>query len=944
MSYNHKEIEQKWQQQWDEWKLYEARDDAPGGKKYILDMFPYPSGAGLHVGHPEGYTATDIYSRYLRMKGYNVLHPMGWDAFGLPAENYAIKSGVHPEESTNKNIETFRRQIKSLGLSYDWSRELSTAAPEYYKWTQWFFLFLYNNGLAYKKKANVNWCPSCQTVLAHEQVVNGLCDRCGSQVVQKDLAQWFFKITDYAERLLDGLDTVDWPQSIKSMQKNWIGKSEGAEIKFQVTSKKLQENAAITVFTTRPDTLYGATYMVLAPEHELVQQLKSEIKNWSEVEEYISNTSAKSELQRTGLNKEKTGVELQGIKAVNPANNEEIPVWIADYVLASYGTGAIMAVPGHDERDWEFAKKFNISLKEVVIKKVGQERDDAVRRDGVAAVVVKDKKYLVLYDKKTGEYRLPAGGYEKGETDKEALAREIREESGYLDFEVSSYLGQLQANFFTIDRNEYRLKYQKGYLVTLMSDRYQAPEGEEDKDRHDVLWLSYEEAIDKLTSNKYDCGEYEFVHRAEGKSPVCFTDVGVIINSGEFDGMASEDAKRAITEEVGGMMKTQYKLRDWLVSRQRYWGAPIPIVYDPQGNAHPVKEEHLPLTLPHDIDYKPKGTSPLGSSEEWKKKAEELYGEGWRFEIDTMDTFVCSSWYYFRFTDPCNEKEFASKENIKQWLPVNLYVGGAEHAVLHLLYARFFTKVLKDHGYIDFDEPFQKLRNQGMILAEDGRKMSKSLGNVINPDQVVEDVGADSLRLYEMFMGPLEETKPWQTRGIVGVRRFLEKVWALSTQMDTDKETDNHGLAPMLHKTIKKVTSDIESLSLNTAISAMMIFVNEAKEQGITKEQFGTFLTILAPFAPHLAEELWQRAGNTESIFKQTWPAYDESLIKEDEVTVGVQVNGKMRATVTIAVAADEAMVKEQVMANEQVQKWTADKELVKFIYVPGKIVNIVVK
>lgn len=931
MSYDHKNIEQKWQKKWAEWKLYEAREDAPGEKRYVLDMFPYPSGAGLHVGHPEGYTATDIYSRYLRMKGYNVLHPMGWDAFGLPAENYAIKSGVHPEESTNTNIATFRKQITSIGLSYDWSREISTADPQYYKWTQWFFLFLYNNGLAYKKKANVNWCDSCQTVLANEQVVDGKCERCGNQVVQKDLEQWFFKITDYAERLLEGLDDLDWPHSIKEMQRNWIGKSEGAEITFNVviaSEAKRSEaqrgnpvninsdeialssqtpprnDTAINVFTTRPDTLFGATYMVLAPEHELVQQLKDEIENWNEVESYINEAAKKSALQRTDLNKEKTGVELQGVKATNPANHEAIPIWIADYVLASYGTGAIMAVPAHDERDFEFAKKYNLPVRKVI------QWDDEFH-----SVVIK-----------------------KSVTDN--FAKEIKEQGWYCDdFQDWGYavVGNKANQEKYIDIVQKNLLAGSWYVhtdgslrIVIFKDKVFSWETENEAAKTYARSIAIpEEQLDWDTVENY---------------PFCYTDKGVLVNSGEFDGMDSEEAKKKITKKVGGTIKTQYKLRDWLVSRQRYWGAPIPIVYDPDGNAHPVKDEHLPLELPHDVDYKPKGTSPLGSSEEWKKKAEKLYGEGWRFEIDTMDTFVCSSWYYFRFADPHNKNEFASKEKIEEWLPVDLYVGGAEHAVLHLLYARFFTKALKDHGYVTFDEPFQTLRNQGMILAEDGRKMSKSLGNVINPDQVIEDLGADSLRLYEMFMGPLEDTKPWQTRGIVGVRRFLERVWALHEQLATETKTGGQAVTPLLHKTIKKVTEDIESLRFNTAIAAMMIFANEAKENGITADQFGTFVTILAPFAPHIAEELWQKLGHTDSIFKQSWPTYDESLLAEDEVTIAVQVNGKVRNTITLAAAADEATAKEAALASEQVQKWIGGKKVVKCIYVPGKIVNIVVK
>jgi leucyl-tRNA synthetase len=621
--YDHKKIEKKWQDKWEEDKIYATKED--GEKAYVLDMFPYPSGEGLHVGHVENYAATDIYSRYLRMTGHDVLHPIGWDAFGLPAENYAIKTGVHPREITEKAINNFRRQIKNIGLSYNWERELGTHTPEYYKWTQWLFLKLYENGLAYKKKAKVNWCDSCKTVLANEQVVSGECERCGNAVVQKDLKQWFFKITDFAEDLVNDLDDVDWPESTVINQRNWVGKSKGAEIDFEV--KGTQEK--IKVFTTRPDTLFGATYMVLAPEHPLIETLKDTIENINEVLKYVDETAKRTDIERSAEGKEKTGIELKGVRAVNPANTSDIPVFIADYVLSHYGTGAIMAVPAHDERDYEFANKFNLPIVEVI-----------------------------------------AGG----------------------DISKEAYVGD-----------------------------------------------------------------------------------GKLVNSSEFDGVDAEFAKEEITKKVAGELKTTYKLRDWLVSRQRYWGVPIPIVYDADGNAEPVPDEHLPWLLPTDVEFKPTGVSPLADSKELHSRVEKIFGAGYTPEVDTMDTFVCSSWYYFRFADNNNKDEFASKESIEKWLPVDMYMGGAEHTVLHLLYARFITKFLNKIGHVDFIEPFKALRHQGMILAGDGRKMSKSLGNVINPDDVVETVGADSLRMYEMFMGPIDQAKPWNTDNVAGVRRFLER-------------------------------------------------------------------------------------------------------------------------------------------------------------------------
>lgn len=838
-SYNPKEIEPKWQQKWLETKAFAASDASDKPKAYILDMFPYPSAAGLHVGHPEGYTATDIVARYRRMKGFNVLHPMGWDAFGLPAENYAIKTGVDPDTSTHENIKNFTRQIQALGFSYDWDREVDTSSPEYYKWTQWLFLKMYEHGLAYKKKAKVNWCNTCQTVLANEQVIDGMCERSKDPVVQKDLEQWFFKITDYVEPLLNDLEGLDWPESIKLMQRNWIGRSEGAEIDFSVKGS----DASVTVFTTRPDTLFGATYLVLAPEHSLVAQMTTPEQR-AAVEQYIETTKKKNDLERTELAKEKTGV-FTGAYAINPATKKEIPIWIADYVLVTYGTGAIMAVPAHDERDFEFATKFQLPIVKVVVPEAVQ----------------------------------------------------------------------------TIVR-------------TAMDIAAGAPT------------------------------ELRVEHE-------CYTGSGQMINSGAFNGMHSEDVKKQMTEAVGGRMKTTYRLRDWLISRQRYWGAPIPIVYDPEGNPHAVKEEHLPLKLPTDVDYRPKGTSPLGSSEAYKKLAEELYGAGWHFEFDTMDTFVCSSWYYLRYCDPKNATAFAAPEKLKQWLPVDMYVGGAEHAVLHLLYARFFHKALQDFGCIPKEigrEPFKALRNQGMILGPDHQKMSKSRGNVINPDEVVEAYGADTLRMYEMFMGPFEDMKPWSTESIKGIRRFLDKVWRLHNSdyfyKDDRELIENHiptaskrnrkehneyyvqQMEVFINKTIKKVTEDIENFKFNTAISEMMIFVNQAtvNGMGMTQLRFKQFLLLLYPFAPHMTAELWEQLGYEGAISQQSWPTYDPERVVEDTVTIGVQINGKMRGTVTLAANATEEDAKTAALAEDAIKKQIDGKEMKKFIYVPGRIINIVVK
>jgi leucyl-tRNA synthetase len=807
--YDHKKIESKWQKFWEKEQSNRADDSSKKPKYYVLDMFPYPSGAGLHVGHPEGYTATDIISRYKRMNGFNVLHPMGWDAFGLPAENYAIKTGVDPETSTNSNIANFTKQIKALGFSYDWEREISTCSPEYYKWTQWFFLFLYNNGLAYKKEAPVNWCENDKTVLANEQVVQGKCERCGNEVIQKKLSQWFFKITDFIEDngrtkgLLSGLDTIDWPDSTKISQRNWIGKSEGAEVEFGIENSKEK----ITVYTTRIDTLFSGTFMVLAPENELVNKITTPEQKKA-VEKYIEDTKKKTDMQRTELNKDKNGV-FTGAYAINPASGEKMPIWIADFVLITYGSGAVFA-DAHDERDFEMAKKYKIPLKV-----------------------------------------------------------SIRPES-------------------------------------------------------DELWKKVQDLEE------------------------CYPDDGILVNSGQFDGLTSKEARTKITEwlekEGKAKKKTQYRLRDWLVSRQRYWGAPIPIVFDPEGKPHAVKEEHLPLMLPTDVDYRPKGTAPLGSSKEYVERAEKLYGKGWRFEIDTMDTFVCSSWYFFRYCDPKNESEFASKKLMKQWLPVDLYVGGAEHTVLHLLYSRFFTKALHKHGYTDFDEPFMKLRHQGLILGEDGEKMSKSRGNVINPDDVISKYGADALRLYEMFMGPFEQMKPWSMNGVEGVYRFLQKVWRLSEKNMVDTEMSAE-TANIVHKSIKKVEDDINGFSFNTAISQMMICVNElTKLDSLPREAFEILLKILSPFAPHIAEELWSNLGNKKSIFMESWPAFNAELAKDSEVEIAVQINGKLRGTFKASPEISQENALKQAKELESVSKYLDGVKIIKEIYIPSKIVSFVVR
>ncbi|WDM20666.1 leucine--tRNA ligase [Paenibacillus polymyxa] len=801
--YQPQSIEPKWQKYWDENKTFRTGEEPGKPKFYALDMFPYPSGAGLHVGHPEGYTATDIVSRYKRMRGYNVLHPMGWDAFGLPAEQHALDTGEHPREITVKNVNNFRRQIKSLGFSYDWDREISTTDPDYYKWTQWIFIQLYKRGLAYVAEVPVNWCPALGTVLANEEVIDGKSERGGHPVVRKPMRQWMLKITEYADRLLDDLEELDWSESIKDMQRNWIGKSTGAEVRFPIEGYDEQ----LTVFTTRPDTLFGATYCVLAPEQELVDIITTPEQK-DAVQQYREQAVRKSDLERTDLAKDKTGV-FTGAYAVNPVNGEKLPIWIADYVLAGYGTGAIMAVPAHDARDWEFAKQFGLNIIEVV-----------------------------------------QGG--------------------------------------------------------------------------DVANEPY-------------------------------TEDGPHVNSGPLNGLTNEEAIPKMIEwleaEGKGHGKVTYRLRDWLFSRQRYWGEPIPVIHLEDGTIKTVPEDQLPLVLPEMDNIKPSGTgeSPLANATDWVETIDPETGMKARRETNTMPQWAGSCWYYLRFIDPKNDKELVSKEKQREWMPVDLYIGGAEHAVLHLLYARFWHKVLYDIGVVETKEPFHKLVNQGMILGNNNEKMSKSRGNVINPDDIVNTFGADTLRIYEMFMGPLEATKPWNENGVEGAHRFLSRVWRLFVSEDgslNDKITNDGGSDEFnrtWHKTLKKVTEDLDALRFNTAISQLMIFTNDAyKADLLPRAAMENFVQMLSPLAPHLAEELWQLLGHNDSITYAAWPAYDEAWTVDAEVEIVVQVNGKIVQRATIAKDLDAKAMEAFAVSLDNVQQALAGKTIRKVIAVPGKLVNIV--
>ena len=830
MAYNFREIEKKWQKKWYEEGTFNAKDDYTMKKWYGLIEFPYPSGQGLHVGHPRSYTALDIVARKKRMEGYNVLYPIGFDAFGLPAENYAIKNHVHPKITTENNVNHFREQLKSLGFSFDWSREVNTTDSNYYKWTQWIFIQLFKHGLAYKATMPINFCTGCKVGLANEEVVNGVCERCGSPVVQKEKSQWMLGITKYAQRLIDDLDDLDFLEKIKIQQKNWIGRSEGAEVNFKIKDTE----DSLLVYTTRPDTIYGATYMVVAPEHELVEKYKDKILKKEEVEEYKKKSALKSDFERSELNKEKTGVEIKGIKAINPFTNEEIPVWISDYVLITYGTGAIMAVPAHDDRDFEFAKKFNLPIKPVIKPDLKNINED--------------------------------------------LRKEIETKFSYL-------LGE-------------NIDYSK----------------------------------------------------VEMQEP--FTDVnnGIAINSGILDGLTSKEAiKKAIShieEHKLGTRKVNYKLRDWVFSRQRYWGEPIPMVYCEECGWVPIPEEELPLKLPDIEDYEPgkNGESPLAKQTEWIKTKCPHCGKPARRETDTMPQWAGSSWYFLRYMDPHNDKALASKEAIEYWSPIDWYNGGMEHTTLHLLYSRFWHKFLYDIGVVPTKEPYQKRTSHGMILGSNGEKMSKSKGNVINPDDIVKEFGADTFRVYEMFMGPFDQTAPWSMESIRGCGKFLDRVWNLQNIL-TEEENYSEKHEKMMHKAIKKVSSDIEEMKFNTAVATFMTMTNEfVKDKTITKGEYKTFLQLLNPFAPHMTEELFSILGEEKTINETPWPKYDEAKTIDDEIEIPVQCNGKLKAVVRVEREADESEVKEIVKNDETVKKALEGKTIVKEIYVKGRVYNIVVK
>jgi leucyl-tRNA synthetase len=945
-AYDPAKIEKKWQKYWESKNLYEAKTGSKRPKWYSLIEFPYPSADGLHVGHIRSNTAMDIISRKRRREGFEVLYPIGWDAFGLPTENYAIKTGIHPITVTKKNTDNFRKQLKALGFSFDWSREVNTSDPAYYKWTQWIFLQLYKKGLAYKAKTTVNWCPKDKTGLANEEVIDGKCERCGTPVEKREKEQWMLAITKYADRLEKDLDTVDYLPEIKTQQKNWIGRSEGAEFDFSVVGT----NHKITVFTTRPDTLFGVTYVVLAPEHPLVQQLKPEITNWRSVAAYIKKACAKTDIDRSAIEKEKTGVELKGVKVVHPATKQELPVWIADYALPDYGTGAVLAVPAHDVRDYGFAKKYKLPMKVVIRPVFGLEnkKAEAVHRNTISAVVRrKDGKFLVLDFKSQGWITPPIGGIDEGETPEQAAQREVLEETGFSTKPIAVSPIAVESYFYADHKKEWRSRLDFPVLLELDASKPQVEVSEEDKNRYEILWLTAQEAIDRVTFNNNKLAYEIFVHNLQIFTPDVRTEKSTLVDSGEFTGLEADDAKKKITETYG-RSKISYKLRDWVFSRQRYWGEPIPMVHCDKCGWQPIPESELPLELPNVKAFQPTdtGESPLALATDWVKTTCPQCGGAARRETDTMPNWAGSSWYYLRYCDPNNDQKLADMQTLKYWLPVNWYNGGMEHVTLHLLYSRFWHKFLFDIGMVPTPEPYKKRTAHGLVLAEDGRKMSKSWGNVINPDAVVKQVGADTLRLYEMFMGPFDQAIAWSMTSISGSRRFIERVWNLQSKLADPKEKNEIPAERnvLMHQTIKKVTDDIEAMRFNTAVSAMMIYTNELEKAAtIHCDEYQTLLSLLAPFAPHVTEELWELIGNKHSIHVAQWPQHDERYLKSDTVTYAIQVNGKVRGTVTAARDAAQDEVVTAARAVESVGKWITGKSEKKIIFIQNKTINFVV-
>ena len=937
--YNFRKTEKKWQEYWEKNDTFRTDIyDFSKPKYYVLDMFPYPSGVGLHTGHAEGYTATDIIARMKRMQGYNVLHPMGWDSFGLPAEQYAISTGNHPNGFTEKNIETFRKQLKSLGFSYDWSKEISTSDPKYYKWTQWIFKRLYNDGLAKYIDMPVNWCEELGCVLSNDEVINGRSERGGYPVIRKNMKQWVMDIPKYAEVLLSGLDKLDWPESTKEIQRNWIGKSVGAEITFKVANT----NKEFIVFTTRADTLFGATYCVLSPEHKLVDEITTDSQREA-VDKYKEIASTKSDLERTELNKEKTGC-FTGAYAINPVNGREIPIWIADYVLATYGTGAIMAVPAHDERDYEFASKFGLDIIPVLQQETGIRREKESFKNIIVAVIYDQNsdKYLTINWKDKDGRLFVSGTKKENETDLECAIREIQEETGYTNIKFVRNTFPINHHYFAYNKNRAYSINAVGLLFELVDDtKVNTNLDEDEKDNFKIEWVCKEQ-ISEVTDELHSTVFSNLIY------PKAYTGDGAHINSDFLNGLGKQEAIDKmiswLEDKKIGSKKVNYRLREWIFARQRYWGEPVPVVHLEDGTIKLLDDKDLPLVLPVMEDYKSRnGKAPLDNAQDWKNVV--IDGVKGVRETSTMPGAAGSSWYFLRYIDPHNENAIADEELLKHWMPVDLYIGGPEHAVGHLLYSRFWNNYLYDKGISPVKEPFERLVHQGMILGENGIKMGKRYPEfVINPTDIVNSHGADALRLYEMFMGPLEADKPWSSSGIDAAKKFIDRIYRIFEDGKVlDKE--NKKLEKIYHQTIKKVTSDYETLNFNTAISQMMIFVNAVYKEGFLPREYAFgFVKVLSPLCPHLGEELWEMLGNNNTIAYEKWPTFDENKIVEEEVSIAVQVNGKLRDTIKVLQDADKSVLENEALNSEIVKKWVDGKEIVKIITVPNRIVNIVVK
>ena len=934
-------VEKKWQEYWKNHHTFEAHIDKSKEKYYYLVEFPYPSGAGLHVGHVRSYTALDTLARKKRLMGYNVLFPMGWDAFGAPAEQYAIKNHIHPSIAVKENIKTFKSQIEKLGISFDWSREFATTDPEYYKWTQWQFLQFFKHGMAYKAKKNINWCPKCKMGLSNEDSSGGVCERCGTQVVQKEKEQWMLRMSDYAEDLIDGLNDTDFQERTKVAQINWIGKSTGAEVDFKLK----QVNEKLTVYTTRPDTLYGVTFMVIAPEHPYVDLYSGLIKNMNEVIDYREQTNKKTEFERTQLVKDKTGIKLEGLSAINPINNKEIPIYISDYVMMNYGTGAIMAVPAHDTRDYDFAKKFGLDIIQVLEEDTGTPHSDESKKNSIVAIVYDEKqdKYLTINWGNNGGRLFVGGTIKENESSLECAIREIAEETGYTDISLVKTAFKINHHYYAYNKDKYFNIQATTFLFTLNSDKT-VSQNLDDDEKFQVEWVTKDiiqkEIVDELHKKSFEYTVNETAMVGDG----------IHINSDVLDGLHKEEAiSKMISylEEKGiGRKKTNYKLQDWIFTRQRFWGEPIPLIYCDDCGWVAVPDEDLPVLLPNVAEYEPTddGESPLARIDEFVNTTCPHCGKPAKRETDTMPNWAGSSWYWLRYMDPHNDKEFASREALEYWGKVDWYNGGMEHATRHLLYARFWNQFLYNIGLVPNKEPFKVRASHGMILGEGGVKMSKSLGNVINPDDIVAEYGADTLRTYEMFIGDYEKEATWSEQGLNGCKRYLDRVVRLGEKVNDSLEYSSE-LEKDIHKTIKKVTEDIDALKFNTAVSSLMILLNKMeKMDSISKKDYRTYLTLLNPIAPHITEELNEEYQLGNAICESSWPSYEEDKLVDSEKEIAVQVNGKVRATILVHIDDTDDIIKEKALSEDNVKKHIEGKEIVKIIVIKGKIVNIVVK